>query len=445
MFPRRSEPPHLWQVPHTSPDEPAEFPSDADLLDLLLLDLRTRIEFECTPRCGADSIVTRGGNRRRRLTGRVATRCGSSARPTPGGTSRLRLSSSLLLIQLSHFTHLVSGESSGWGPRIPFLAISREIPQTTNPVYAVPGTGTGSFTRAPSANFTLIPSKWPRGMNTSTQESRKCVRQTFDIRDVRISAFPSREGRRGGDGMENDYRAFHSLSPRASAGRKRRAERRGDAPPGPAALPRTNARREARRAIQLSRPGAAARRRRRRMTRRRRRPRGETRARRRGVRRFLCHLRGGGVGFGGRGRGRRSCRRRQSRTRTRTGKRNAWRRRRLALRRAARRAMPSLRRAAPSSLRVRVRRRLRGVVDGSSIVSRARPRVREPRPEEALGATRAWRFPVPASHPRNPACTQDGHPSAQGHSATVRSARSQSPSISSYALAANPTPLGHVS
>ena len=174
MFPRRSEPPHLWQVPHTSPDEPAEFPSDADLLDLLLLDLRTRIEFECTPRCGADSIVTRGGNRRRRLTGRVATRCGSSARPTPGGTSRLRLSSSLLLIQLSHFTHLVSGESSGWGPRIPFLAISREIPQTTNPVYAVPGTGTGSFTRAPSANFTFDPfENGHAGMNTSTQESRE--------------------------------------------------------------------------------------------------------------------------------------------------------------------------------------------------------------------------------------------------------------------------------
>lgn len=151
VFPRRSEPPHLWQVPHTSSDEPVEFPSD---VDLLLLDLRTRIEFECTPRCGADSIVTRGGNRRRRLTGRVATRCGSSARPTPGGTSRLRLSSSLLLIQLSHFTHLVSGESSGWNPRIPFPAISREIPQATNPVHAVPGTGTGSFTRA---NVTFDP------------------------------------------------------------------------------------------------------------------------------------------------------------------------------------------------------------------------------------------------------------------------------------------------
>lgn len=83
VFPRRSEPPHLWQVPDTAPDpfrESSLVPSDDVLVDadLLLFDLRAPIEFECTPRCGADSTMIRGRNRRRRLTGRVEPRCGSS-------------------------------------------------------------------------------------------------------------------------------------------------------------------------------------------------------------------------------------------------------------------------------------------------------------------------------------------------------------------------------
>ena len=83
VFPRRSEPPHLWQVPDAAPDpfrESSLVASDDALVDadLLLFDLRAPIEFECTPRCGAESTMIRGRDRRRRLTGRVEPRCGSS-------------------------------------------------------------------------------------------------------------------------------------------------------------------------------------------------------------------------------------------------------------------------------------------------------------------------------------------------------------------------------
>ena len=249
-------------------------------------------------------------------------------------------------------------------------------------------------------------------MNTSTQgKARVCPPDIRHSGRSKFGFFPPRGTDEGPAAVwRMTIARFHSLSPRASAGRKRRAERRGDAPPGPAALPRTNARREARQAIQLSRPGAAARRRRRRMTRRRRRPRGETRARRRGVRRFLCHLRGGSVGFGGRGVGVGRVVG-VSRALNSDGKEERAGRRRLALRRAARRAMPSLRRAAPSSLPVRVpstspgcRRR---VLDREP---RA-PRVREPRPRgsPARLARGVSRYPPPTPKPR-PARKTDTRP-----------------------------------